>query len=160
MSTQGPGVSWGSYFPSRTTAPTLPVPPAPPPPRASPLSSASRTSCKSLKELDCRGAARPSRFSCSILKTSESSRRRWLPRSESILWGWEAARSEVRSGGQDEHGGREWVSGGGGEWGEGFWGPEENCLDLERWAPLHPSLGSQSLLVLQDPTLPPRLAGT
>lgn len=40
-----------------------------------PLSSASKASCKSRKELDCLGAARPWRFSCSILNTSESSSR-------------------------------------------------------------------------------------
>lgn len=61
----------------------------------------------------------------------------------------------MRSGLVSGVGGREWVS-----QGEGSWGPEESCLDLERQGPLHPSLGSQSHLVLRDPTLPPRLAGT
>lgn len=77
MSSQGPGGARGTSFSYLS------------PPGSSPLSSASRASCKSRKELDCRGATRPSRFSCSILKTSESSLRRWLPPSESTLQGWE-----------------------------------------------------------------------
>lgn len=65
--------------------------------RASPLSSASRASCRSRKELDWRGAARPSRFSCSILNTSESSSSRKFPASEFGLLQGGAAGMRVRN---------------------------------------------------------------
>lgn len=63
--------------------PLFSAPPTPPrlpvfSPRPSPPASSSRASCSRRKVLDCRGAARSSRFSCSILYTSESSSKRLM----------------------------------------------------------------------------------